>query len=244
MPRRSAPYCRVCKDEHMHYSSAGLRLQQKGQQDSRMLVISDSTLFNCWTCREEMKPDLEVHNGATVKDLTEIVTKYYINSKKPIKIIMFAGLNDLAKNRGADKILDDIHELKSQVKEANENSVISVSTVPLVPKFCSLNVNLKNKGSFYDLPECKNKINEFEALNAGIAALNRGDNLKTIPVHNVGVIGKGIGKKRNKVHRKDDKPNYFIEDGIIKKKMHLTYIWRFKFYKQACDYLVKGLEMS
>ena len=87
MPRRSAPYCRVCKDEHMHYSSAGLRLQQKGQQDSRMLVISDSTLYNCWTCGEEMKPDLEVHNGATVKDLTKIVTKYYINSKKPIKIM-------------------------------------------------------------------------------------------------------------------------------------------------------------
>ena len=94
------------------------------------------------------------------------------------------------------------------------------------------------------MPNSENKIDEFEALNAGIAALNRGDNLKTIPLHNVGVIGKGIGKKRNKVHKKEDIPKYFIEDGFKKKKMHLTYIWRFKFYKQACDYLRMGLEKS
>ena len=63
-------------------------------------------------------------------------------------------------------------------------------------------------------------------------------------MHNVGFIGKGIGKKRNNVHKKEDIPKYFIEDGFKKKKMHLTYNWRFKFYKQACDYLLMGLEKS
>ena len=82
----------------------------------------------------EIQPDLEVHNGATVKDLTHIVKHHYINNKEPIEIIMFAGLNDLAKSKEAAAILDDLYELKALVKKANKNSVVSVSTVPLVPK--------------------------------------------------------------------------------------------------------------
>jgi DNA-directed RNA polymerase beta' subunit len=206
-------------------------------------VCSDSTLFRCWETRDkiEKKPDLEVHNGATIKDLAKIIKSHYINTKDPIKIILFGGLNDLAQNKEPAEILEKIADLKAEVKNANKNSVVMVATVPLVPKFCSLNVSQQKKGSFYDLPKQYNKINEFEALNAGIAALNRADKLKNIPLHIVGVVGKGIGNKRSKVHRKEETPKYFVEDG--RKKMHLTHHWRYKFFKQACDYLAMGMEM-
>jgi hypothetical protein len=268
MPRRPDPFCEMCKSNHPNFSSYVEKM--KGTKKSnfeyycklcqkiesvknedthniRKLIISDSTLFNCWNGREKSKEhiDLEVHNGAKVKDLDKIIDEGYLRfDKSPIEIILIAGLNDLTDKKypnEASKVLDDIDDLKKKVKHHNKKSVVSVATVPLVPKHCSLNIGKEKKGTFYDLLPENNKIDEFEALNAGINAINKRENVKSLKMHTVGVNGKGIGKQRRKVHRKEDASNhkYFFEDGD--KKMHLMHCHRYKFFEMASGFLVAGL---
>ena len=127
---------------------------------------------------------------------------------------------------------------------------MSISTLPLAPKVCSLYISDKKKGTFYELPTKKNHIETLEAINVAIIALNKSEELMFLKLNTFGVKGSGIGNKRYKkpnrkshIHETNEQ-KYFLEDGNYKPKLHFVYRIRYKLLHEAADYLLKGLKRS
>ena len=229
--------CLVCRKVH----------SKETHDTIRMVILSDSLLFKAYLDEKpEMHIDCEILNGATVRELSSIFTEKYLigEDNRPFEVILVAGINDIMKGRHPADIMADISNLKSQLKNHNKLSLLSVATLPLSPKLCSLYVSSNKANSFYDLSPENNKIDNIEAVNSAIIAINRG--LHFIKMSKIGVKGTGIGKKGlKKMHIDERGPGqnkYFIEDGIKKGKLHFTYVWRYFFFKEACTYLRRGLE--
>ena len=154
----------------------------------------------------------------------------------------------MIQGKHAQDILEDIFDLKEKVKSHNKDNLLSLSTLPLPLKVCSLYVSDWKKVTFYDLPEKKNHIETLEAINVAILAINKQEGLMFLKLNTVGVRGSGIGKKRNKKPNKKfhidetGEPKYFLEDGKEKAKLHFVYRIRYKLLHEAADYLLRGLK--
>lgn len=254
--RPPKPLCSLCNRKHYPNGSTSESIGKEkffciycgkrceSGETKRKLILCDSTLGGCGESDKKLKEhvNIEIHNGARIKDLEKVVKNVYLGDKSPIEVIVIGGLNDLVfDHKEAREVLEDLDELKKTIKNHNDENVISISTLPLVPGFTSLNVSDKKKNTLYDLPEAKNKINEFEAFNAGVFVINKQENVHFLKMNTVGVKGKGIGLKRKKVHQFDstENPQFFIGE---KNKLHFTNKYRFWFYHEATDYLIKGLK--
>ena len=254
MKRQNLFFCYLCKEKHLLIDHSSVRL----------LVLSDSTMFNSWKCDNEWQHpgterlgavnghiDMEVKNGATISDLTYILVQKYLNvDHRPIKIIFVGGIVDVIQGKHGNDILEDIFDLKEKVRSHNKDNILSISTLPLAPKVCSLYISERQKGTIYDLPEERNCIETLEGINVSILAINKHDGIMFLKLHTVGVRGSGIGKKRNKkANRKFHKdetgePKYFHEDGKEKAKLHFVYRIRYQLLHEAADYLLRGLKRS
>ena len=92
MKRQNIFFCYLCKEKHLLIDHSSVRL----------LLLSDSIMFNSWKCDNEWQHpgterlgavkghiDMEVKNGATISDLTFILVQKYLNvDHRPIKIIL------------------------------------------------------------------------------------------------------------------------------------------------------------
>ena len=230
--------CLLCKANH----------EAKNSSANRLLLLSDSMFFRAWQTEVACHVDCEILNGATIAELTTICKEKYLSEedRRPLLVVMVAGINDVMKGQSADEILSNLYTLKSLLKNHNPKSLLSTATLPLSPRVCSLYVSSVKAGSFYDLPEGTNKIEILEAVNCGIMAQNKG--LHFLKLSEVGVKGTGLGRHRNarktrKFHidERFTETKYFIEDGEKKPKLHLTYFWRHKFLVEAVDSLMMGL---
>ena len=254
MKRQNIFFCYLCKEKHLLIDHSSVRL----------LLLSDSIMFNSWKCDNEWQHpgterlgavkghiDMEVKNGATISDWTKILVQKYLNvDPRPIKIILVGGINDVIQRKHAQDILDNIFELKEKGKSHNKDNILSISTLPLAPQVCSLYISELKEGTIYDLPDERNLIETLEAINVSILALNNHEYLMFLKLNTVGVRGCGIGKKRNnmpnrKFHKDETgKPKYFLEDGKEKAKLHFVYRIRYQFLHEAVDYLLRGLIRS
>ena len=247
-------FCYLCKMKHL----------VKDKRSVRLLLLSDSLMSNSWKCNDEWQHpgteklgavkghiDVEVKSGATISELTNILGKKYLDvNAKPIKIIVVSGINDVIRGRHAQDILEDIWKLKEKVSTHNKDNILSIATLPLAPKVCSLYISKLKKGTMYELPSAKNHIETLEAVNLAILAINKHENIMFLKLNIIGVKGSGIGKKRNeKPHRKyhiveTAPPKYFLEDGKEKPKLHFVYKRRYKLLHEAVNYLLSGLKFK
>jgi hypothetical protein len=254
MKNQNRYFCYLCRMTHLVIDNDSVRL----------LILSDSLMSNSWKCNNEWQHpgteklgavkghiNMEVKSGATISDLTNILVQKYLNvDHRSMKIILVGGINDVIQGKHAQDILEDICYLKEKVKSHNKENLLSISTLPLAPKVCSLYVSELKKGTIYNLPEKKNHIETLEALNVSILAINKHEGLMFLKLNTVGVRGSGIGKKRNQKPNKKfhideaGEPKYFLEDGKEKAKLHFVYKIRYKLLHEVVDYLLRGLKWS
>ena len=229
-----AYYCQLCNQWH----------QTEGANESRIL-LSDSTLYGvCGTGKAATTHvEAEVVNGAKIEDLKDILEEKYLKpdpNPRPTKVILIAGINNITARQSAAQILDGIAEMRQVLVKHHKESNLTIATLPLPPKVCSLAVTRNQKGTFYNLPSHLNKVEEIEATNVGIQAMNRAWSAEGIDIAKIGNQGEGIGRQRKTRHideRHWRKPGYFIEDGINKGKLHFAYPIRRGILQQALQIL-------
>ena len=169
LKKQNRYFCYLCKMKHLVIDN----------DSERLLVLSDSLMSNSWKCNNEWQHpgteklgpvkghiNMEVTRGETISDLTNILIEKYLNvDHRSIKIIFVGGINDVICGKHAQDILEDIFNLKEKVKSHNKNNLLSLSTLPLAPKVCSLYISELKTETIYDLPEERNHIETLEAIN-------------------------------------------------------------------------------
>ena len=231
--KNNAYYCEICNTAH----------NLKTAEDRRKVLLSDSLMFNSWkqTNKLPCHMDAEIRNGSRIYQLSDWLEKNYMAADKdtPMDVVLVAGINDILAHRKAPTIVEDIVQLKHKIAKHHPGTTLSVATIPCPPKACSLQVTPSQTGSFYDLPPPKNKIDEIEAVNCSITALNRNWGVKFLDLAPIGIQGTGIGRHRQTSHidERFGAPRYFIEDGHYRGKLHFVYDIRFRLLQQAADLL-------
>ena len=128
----------------------------------------------------------------------------FLNGFERLEIILMAGVENIADGQTADEVMEEITDLKQAVQAHSTTcgfvpeSVLSVCTVQLSPKLCSLDgadsaPDWKPRQGFI------NKRKEIEALNSKISKLNLDDGVHYLQVHREGIR---IDSKRKKVMHK------------------------------------------
>ena len=118
---------------------------------TRRVVLSDSTLYGVW---DQTLPantthfDIDSIVGGKVRDMTTALQKNYLHLTNRFEIVVLAGINNIGAGESAENIYKEVEEIKQVVFEHSTKwghsppSYVSVCTVALAPKFCSLTVPL------------------------------------------------------------------------------------------------------
>ena len=148
---RRDPLCEPCGLEHVHFSTRIDRnnaikknleeyfcpickKMESSKLNIRKLILSDSLLYGAWDTKTEIKEhvDLEVLNGAKIKDLSNILKKYYLTSPEPIEVILIGGINNIQIGEKAYQVLNDIYDIKKMLKSHSPANKLSISLLSLL----------------------------------------------------------------------------------------------------------------
>ena len=141
------------------------------------ILITSSTMCNWQGDRKKNGyPGDEVHvdylsiPGATISTLHHALLAEYGRAKTPVDICLIAGLNDILRDRTAEKVMKDILAMRKSVDEKfkyGHDSTFAVCTLPFAPICASLPAEGREMGFK------TNKLEELTALTRGIKTLNQ-----------------------------------------------------------------------
>ena len=112
------------------------------------VILSDSTLYGVWDNPElpniASHFDIECIVGGRVRDLTLALQKNLLRNDYRFNIIVVAGINNIGEGQSASEIIAEFEKLKEVVAnhslqhKHDEPSIVSICTLSLPPKYCSL----------------------------------------------------------------------------------------------------------
>ena len=209
-------HCVMCKgDESVIHPS------------TRKLILTDSSLYNVWTdgsLMMEVHVDMESIVGGRVRDMTRALIMQYLNHPERLEIIVLAGINNIGAGQPVAEILEEFNELREVVKAHStmsghsEPSVVSICTVLYAPKFCSLDVP-RNFPNWVPPKGFLNRRHDIECLNAGIAAINKAEQVNYLNLHYEGIK---INKSDHTKMHKHNPAEPVWRETEVRKKLHLT----------------------
>ena len=191
------PYmCTTCRKYHLARPELGLNV-----------CVSDSKLHNIHTPRDTTVrcPADPIHVdwvtvcGATIPDLEFVWHVDYEKQRRPMRILLCAGLNDLARGKSRTDIVASILHFKQTVEKQNafhphtKNELV-VATILNPPKFVWFP---ENPGT--PPPNYTNRLAEIKELNSWITYFNQQNNKFTPRLHRLGIKN---GTKKDKDGKK------------------------------------------
>ena len=202
--------------------------------ETRRIVLACSTMYGVWN---KKVPDNTVHFdidsivGGKVKDMKRALEKNYLHMPNRMEIIVIAGLNNIGAGQKADTIIQDMRELRERVKEHSDRwghvqaSYVTFCTIPLAPKFCSLEVppNPPEPEIAMWVPpnNFRNHFSEMKSLNDQIIALNQEIGLTGVRIDYHGIKRFNSGKFQHIFDTKPGSTPVWRETPVFK-KLHFT----------------------
>lgn len=202
--------------------------------ETRRIVLACSTMYGIWS---QQPPDNTAHFdidcivGGKVRDMRRALEKNYLHMPNRMEIIVVAGLNNIGAGQKADTIIQDMREIRQMVKEHSEKwghspaSYVTFCTIPLAPKFCSLQVPPSPPepeiALWVPAENFQNRFSEMKSLNDQIIALNLEIGLTGVRIDYHGIKRFKSGKFQ---HIFDTKPGSIPvwRESQVFKKLHFT----------------------
>ena len=166
---------------------------------SRRLILSDSTLYGIWDHpnlpQYSSHFDIECIVGGRIKDLTRALERNLLSSKGRLEVILVAGIHNVEYGDSVTTIIEQIKELKDLVKDHsirqghNVPGYVSVATLALPPKLCSLRLpeNPTNLQEWMPKPGFINRYPVINQVNIEIKKINMEDSLAYLNIHMQGI---------------------------------------------------------
>lgn len=151
------------------------------------ILMSSSTLHNCFlyeSVKDDIHVNLETISGGTIDLLRASWNQLYYEEKRPMNVIVIAGLNDIA-TLDTDKIIHNICLFKRNVLEQNSKNVFLIAGLLRPPKLAWFEAN----GPEPIVPfrnGYKNHIDKIDEVNGIIFKLNSPLKLPTFMFANMG----------------------------------------------------------
>ena len=184
--------------------------------ESRRVLLSDSTMFSVWRKplpADAVHFDIECIVGGKVRDIKTALQKNYLHMPNRFEILVIAGLNNIGVGQSPEQIISDMREIRKVVKEHSDKwshvppSYVTFCTIPLAPKFCSLQVPPSppepEVAMWVPPKNFKNKFLEMKSLNDRIISLNKEIGLTGVRIDYQGIK---IFKSGTYQHIFDTKP--------------------------------------
>ena len=148
--------------------------------------------------------DIEAVLEGKIKESTRALKRMFLTGVERLEIIVLMGIYNVAEGQTKQEILEEINELKEAVKAHSDDcgftppSVVSVSTLPLPPKLCSLDLPL-SQTEWLPPDGFRNRRALIEDINEEIKAMNLGNEVNYLKLHMEGIR---IDAKKGKVMHK------------------------------------------
>ena len=201
---------------------------------TRRVVLSDSTLYGIWdqTLPKNIKHfDIDSIVGGKVRDMTTALKKNYLHLTNRFEILVLAGINNIGAGECADSIFKEVEEIKEVVSEHSKKwghsrpSYVSVCTVALAPKFCSLSVPPNppepEVAMWVPGPNFNNKYDEIKKLNSMLIDMHAKEGLKQVRMDFHGVKRFKSGTLQHKFDTRPGVPQIWREPEVFR-KLHFT----------------------
>ena len=201
---------------------------------TRRVVLSDSTLYGVW---DQTLPantthfDIDSIVGGKVRDMTTALQKNYLHLTNRFEIVVLAGINNIGAGESAENIYKEVEEIKQVVFEHSTKwghsppSYVSVCTVALAPKFCSLSVPLNppepEVAMWVPGPSFHNKYEEVRRLNSMLIDMHAKEGLRQVRMDFHGVKRFKSGTVQHKFDTRPGVPQIWRESEVFK-KLHFT----------------------
>ena len=225
-------YCPTCKKEHSSSSDYS-------DSDRLKICVTSSTLAEYWQPRDtsvEFAGD-EIHidwlciPGATINVLSTAWEIEYLEEKKPMDVMLIAGLNDVIKGKtgpaiaSAFKHFVDLVIWQGNQYHPDQPNTCAVGTLIYPPQICWL----EDDGAVP--PTFDNQLRNIRWLNHQVEILNADSQVRSPSFHSFGIRkvtrnGKGLTKHRLEHWREGERANM----------LHLRDDQRIKMAKQVARY--------
>ena len=228
-------HCMMCKTQESVIRPA-----------TRKLILTTSTLYNVWTSNLKLPIHIDIESivGGRIRDLTRALIMLYLIYPERLEIILIACLNNVGDCQSAKEIMDELTELRLTVKahtEMNSHpqpSTLSVSTIMLVPKFCSLDLPANCPAEWIPTAGFNNRRALIEEVNEGIKTMNLTAQVNYLKLHMEGIR---IDKVSNKTLHKHYPVKPIWRESEVKRRLHLTPLYKAKIAEKAAKLFVGGL---
>ena len=199
---------------------------------NRRVILSDSTLYGIWDHPNlpqfSSHFDIECIVGGRIKDLARALKRNLLTSKGRLEVILVGGISNVEYGDSVATIMEQIKELKEMVKDHskfnghNVPGYVSVATLPLPPKFCSLRLpeNPTNLQEWVPKPGFTNMYPIIQQVNTGIKEINMEDSLAYLNIHMQGIRMLKSGPQ-HKFDTKEGSPRIWREKNVFE-KCHFT----------------------
>ena len=201
--------------------------------ETRRVVVASSTLYGIWNKKTEDTVHFDIDSivGGKVKDMKRALEKNYLHMPNRMEIIVVAGLNNIGAGQKADTIIKDMREIRQMVKDHSDRwghvpaSYVTFCTIPLAPKFCSLQVppNPPEPEIALWVPpnNFRNLFSEMKSLNDQIIALNQEIGLTGVRIDYHGIKRFKSGMFQHVFDTKPGSTPVWRESQVFK-KLHFT----------------------
>ena len=204
----------------------------RGKNEIHRVILSDSTLYGVWDNPELPKVsthfDIECIVGGRIRDLTVALKKNILRNDYRFEIVVIGGINNIGEGQSAAEIMNEFSLLKEAVADHSRKhlhvspSYVSVCTLILPPKYCSLRLPEDMRGLEAWKPP-RNFINRYPVIkevNEKIKKMNLDSGLAYLNLHMQGIKMLKSGPQ----HKFDNKPGakQVWREQEVFKKLHFT----------------------
>ena len=220
------------KSEFMCPICQTLESAVRGKNEVHRVILSDSTLYGIWDSPQLPKVsthfDIECIVGGRIRDLNLALKKSLLRNEYRFEIVVIGGINNIGEGQTAEEIMDEVRNLKETVRTHSVKykhaipSYVSVCTLSLPPKYCSLKLPEDMTGLEAWKPP-RNFVNRYPVIrevNEQIKNMNMENGLTCLNLHMQGIKMLKLGPQ----HKFDDKPGVkkvWREDEVFR-KLHYT----------------------